>query len=292
VTGKVVCFLNYKGGVGKTVTAVNVACYLSLEHGKKVLIIDLDPQNSATFHLMPQDEEHRAYLGYGVAWKKWKESRGSLYDIFMSYAKKRKPPPIYDIIVTNVIEKGPTALKDNLHLLPSDIGLIDIDIYLDGLPMKGLDILSREIAKVRSDYDYVICDCPPNLYSLTKNGLFATDYYIIPVLPDYLSTLGIYELINRVELLEKAIGKRIDCRGIIFTRIDRRYSIHETRMHQIRHDDKLLKRDITPFENPIRNIASIQYAADYCLPLCVYAPSSPAASDFEAVAEEFIKRVG
>lgn len=292
MTAKVVCFLNFKGGVGKTVTAVNIACYLSLEYNKKVLIIDLDPQISATLHLMPQDDEHKAYLGYGTAWKTWKESQGTLYKIFMSYAKKRKPPPIYDIIVTKVIEKGPAALRENLHLLPGDMGLIDIDIYLNDLPLRGLDILSRVISKVKPDYDYIICDCPPNLYSLTKNGILATDYYMVPVLPDYLSSLGIYELLNRVEVLEKTAGRRISCGGIIFTRIDLRYSIHETRMRQIRHDDILLDKDITAFENPIRSIAAIQYAAENCLPICVYAPNSPAASDFEVVTREFVKRVG
>jgi chromosome partitioning protein len=292
MTAKVVCFLNFKGGVGKTVTAVNIACYLSLKYDKKVLIIDLDPQSSATFHLMPQDEEHKAFLGYGVSWRKWKESHGTLYDIFMSYAKKKKPPLLYDIVVTNLIEKGPVELRENLHLLPGDMRLIDIDIYLGGLPFHGLEILSQVISKVKPDYDYIICDCPPNLYSLTKNGVFATDHYMVPVLPDYLSTLGIYELVNRVEVLEKAKGSRISCGGIIFTRIDLRYSIHETRMNQIRHDDSLQERDITAFENPIRNIAAVQYAAENCLPICVYAPTSPAASDFEGVTKEFVKRVG
>ena len=292
MAAKVICFINYKGGVGKTVTAVNIGAYLSLKYDREVLIVDLDPQTSATFHLMPQDEDHREYLGYGKAWTEWKKDYGTLYDIFMSYAKKKKPSPIYDVIVTNLATRGPSRLAENLHLLPGDLELIDIDIYLERVPMKGLDILSRELEKIKTDYDYIICDCPPNLYSMTKNGLLASDHYIIPVLPDYLSTVGVYELIKRVELVEKAIGRRIDCKGIIFTKVDRRYAIHAIRMNQIRHDDRLLNRNITAFEAPLRNIAAVQYSAQACLPICVYAPNSPVASDFEAVAREFVERIG
>lgn len=286
-----VCLVNYKGGVGKTVTAVNIAAYLALEHRKRVLLVDLDPQTSATFHLMPQDEEHQKFLGYGIAWREWRRKHGTLYNILKAYADKKTPPPISEVIVRDVITRGDQRLRENLHLLPGDISLIDIDIYLEKLPLRGLDILSNELEKVKEDYAYILFDCPPNLYGMTKSGLFTCDHYVIPVLPDYLSTLGIYELVNRIEIVEKALGKRIDCKGVIFSRVDRRYAIHDMRMQQIKNDPKLLKRNITTFSDPVRNIAALQYSGEACLPVCVYAPLSLAALDYQAVTKEFKTRI-
>ena len=294
MVAKIVSFVNYKGGVGKTVTAVNIAAYTASDHDKKVLLVDLDPQTSATFHLMPQDAEHRRYLGRGTAWKDWKASHGTLNNIFQAYADQKTPPDIHDIIVPNVVSRGSRRLVQNLHILPGDIDLIDIDYKLEKLPMRGLDILSRELEKVKAQYDYILCDCPPNLYTMTKNGLFASDYFVIPVLPDYLSTLGIYELLKRVKIIERVLSRRIECKGIVFTKVQKIVVIHNMRMREIGRDSELQKLGIIPFKNYVRNLVGLQYAADQCLPICVfprYSPYFEPAQDYRDLASEFVARV-
>lgn len=293
MVAKTVSFVNYKGGVGKTATAVNIAAYIASDHDKKVLLVDLDPQTSATFHLMPQDSEHRGYLGHGTAWKDWKDSHGTLSNIFQAYADQKTPPDINDIIVPRVVTRGPRRLAQNLHVLPGDIDLIDIDYKLEKLPIRGLDILSRELEKVKGQYDYILCDCPPNLYTMTKNGLFASDYYVIPVLPDYLSTLGIYELLKRIKGMESVLGKRIECKGIVFTRVQKIVVIHNLRMREVERDSELQKLGISCFENYVRNLVGLQYAADQCLPICVfphYSPYLKPARDYQDLTTEFVAR--
>ena len=199
---KVVSFINYKGGVGKTTLASNIAADLALR-GKKVLCIDLDPQSNLTFSFY-KVEEWKNKLQNNMTIKKW-------YDDFVNRNKQEK---ISKYIVKP--SKVNTMVNKNLDIICSHLGLINIDLELATM-LAGASTkqqrnnffnvyshLRGELKELQDKYDIVIIDCPPNFNIITKNALVASDYYVVPAKPDYLSTLGFEELErNIVELVKE-----------------------------------------------------------------------------------------
>lgn len=172
---------------------------------------------------------------------------------------------------------------------------MDYELVLSSLPSTDkIGIIDKMFSEIKDNYDYIICDCPPNLYLLTRNGLFASDSYIIPVIPDYLSSVGIMELITRIESMSQAIVKRIPCKGIIFTKVrpGPYYTITQGRhMQSIRQNVELKKRGIECFENPIFEREDVRRALDERIPVCVFDPFSTSAQEFKDLTKWFIGRV-
>ncbi len=220
---QVVSVINFKGGVGKTTTAVEIGSALVKHHGRKTLLVDLDPQASATFYVMEQK-----------SWLTWKDSKGSTYDLFknrdISFSMR-------NAIVPDVLQgKAPVIGFD---LLPSTPDLIDIDLGLTDFI--SYNILQRYLDQVRNDYDYIICDCPPNFNPVTKNSLWASDAYIIPTVPDFLSTYGIGLLQRSVNKLVNPNAQKQQLKvpalgGIVLTRIRTNVTLHAAYCEQVRHD--------------------------------------------------------
>jgi chromosome partitioning protein len=145
----VISLLNMKGGVGKTTVAVNLAAYLARDHGKRVLLVDLDPQTNASLSLMPEK-----------AWSAWAAEHGTMADIFEvggegKRGKTDDPHKFKDCIVHNVVPEIP-----GLDLIPSHLKLTFLDLDLAARPGRER-ILGRSLDKVRGDYDMILCDCPP-----------------------------------------------------------------------------------------------------------------------------------
>ena len=199
---KVVSFINYKGGVGKTTLASNIAADLALR-GKKVLCIDLDPQANLTFSFY-RVEDWKNNLQNNMTIKKW-------YDDFVDRNNVEK--------ISSFIVK-PTKVNElvnkNLDLICSHLGLINIDLELATMLTGASTKQQRKnffnvyshlhlgLKELEDSYDIVIIDCPPNFNIITKNALVASDYYVVPAKPDYLSTLGFDELErNIVELVKE-----------------------------------------------------------------------------------------
>lgn len=189
---KVVSVINYKGGVGKTTIAANLASEMT-SRGKRVLVIDLDPQTNLTFSYMKVEE-----------WSKKYEKDRTIKYWFDSIIDGTVPIPSFkDLIVK----------KHGIDIICSHLGLIDVDIELAaGLSagterqhrnnfLKTYSYIKNELATLRENYDVVLFDCPPNFSIVTKNALIASDFYIVPAKMDYLSTLGINQLRNHVEHL-------------------------------------------------------------------------------------------
>ncbi len=220
---QVVSVINFKGGVGKTTTAVEIGSALAKHYGRKTLLVDLDPQASATFYVMEQK-----------SWLTWKDSKGSTYDLFknrdISFSMR-------NAIVPDVLQgKAPVIGFD---LLPSTPDLIDIDLGLTDFI--SYNILQRYLDQVRNDYDYIICDCPPNFNPVTKNSLWASDAYIIPTVPDFLSTYGIGLLQRSVNKLVNPNAQKQQLKvpalgGIVLTRIRTNVTLHAAYCEQVRHD--------------------------------------------------------
>src|SRR5436190_2770171 len=179
---KVVTIINFKGGVGKTTVSVELSTSLARFYGKRTLLVDLDPQASATFYVMEQ--EH---------WRQWSYRNGSTYNLFEQQGQFF---PIRNAIVQDVIQGRSTVF--GFDLLPSNPDLIDVDLRL--ADFMGYTVLQRYFDEIQDDYDYIICDCPPNFNPVTKNSLWASDAYIVPTVPDFLSTYGI-------GLLQRSVNK-------------------------------------------------------------------------------------
>ena len=213
---RIVSFINYKGGVGKTTIAVETAATLAKKYNFKILLVDLDPQTNASFYLVTEQ-----------AWEDWTQSSGSLKDVFQS-AINDQP---FDI--ANAIMKD---LYGCIDLLPSHLDLLSVDLELAAkwsaqsseAKMIVRDKLSQVIDSQK--YDFVIIDCPPNLNLVTQNALMLSDSYVVVCLPEYFSVRGISLIENQIGKMMEQINNNLArfgaepvpgpvLRGIIFNRI-------------------------------------------------------------------------
>ena len=218
---KIVSFINLKGGVGKTTTAVNVAATLA-NRGKRVLLIDLDPQTNATVSVIDQQE-----------WEKRHAAKQTLYHLFEDMLKGTNNFNIDNAIMTNV------GGINGLDLLPSSLYLVEIQDEIPDMDNKAyvshVDVLGNAISQVASNYEFIIIDCPPNLGAITLNGISISDYYIVPTVPDILSKIGISLIFNRIDNFKKRKKTcEIKLGGIVFTKIDNRTNLHKSTMQELR----------------------------------------------------------
>ena len=237
--GKVISF-KFKGG-GKT-TPTSSWEFLTFEFGKKVLVIDLDPQTNATILLIDQD-----------TWKNANENNKTIYQMFFDELNKTKAFNINDAIIKNT-----TNLRGgnkNLHLLPSSIDLIDISDRLSELDEnheindKSIPILSKHLTQELIDeYDYVLIDCPPNLGLITLNGIYVSDYYVIPVIPDILSTYGIPQMITKMDATTRKIKMlnpscNLSELGIIISKMIKNSGMHKRTLSDLKDRQNLSRND-------------------------------------------------
>lgn len=218
---KVVSFINLKGGVGKTTTAVNISSVLA-KRGEKVLVIDLDPQTNATVSLVDQNK-----------WQEVHDDGQTLYHLFNDRLNGTNEFNIDLAILKNV------GGIQGLDLLPSSIHFVEIQDNIPDMDTKAyvshVDVLGNTIEPIKSNYDYIIIDCPPNLGAITLNGISISDYYIVPTVPDILSKIGISLILNRIDSF---VSKKTSCKillgGIIFTKVDYRTNLHKSTMKELR----------------------------------------------------------
>lgn len=213
----VVSVINLKGGVAKTTTTVQLAECLASEFSKKVLVIDLDPQTNATIALINEE--------------KWEELDSIGQTLFHLFNDKLEKTKVFNI--DNAIQKAVSNLKiSHLDLLPSSIRFIDIQDKISDIPNKtGYSINPMEVLKTTihshlDEYDYVLVDCPPNLGFVTRNGIEISDYYLIPTIPDTLSTYGIPQIIKTINQFSIDRPLKIKCLGLLITKYDSRSSSH------------------------------------------------------------------
>ena len=208
---KIISFIDYKGGVGKTTTTYHIGCCLAEEHNKRVLMVDIDPQTNLTFLCAPVEE-----------WEKFKRRAGTIASMYSSF-QKRKALDTKRFIWKTPIKYGRTRI-DNLDLIPCDVELLGEDLGGGSLTgtFPGLEelrqnwkevlrerlFLKNALAEATDNYDYILIDCPPNLYLMTQNAIVASRWYVITAIPDHLSTIGLSILQRKVskigELVEKA----------------------------------------------------------------------------------------
>jgi chromosome partitioning protein len=210
----VISFINLKGGVGKTTTAVAVAEMLAHEDRKRVLLIDLDPQTNATVTLISEAQ--------------WEEMDVTGRTIAQLFEDRLNPQNTPKFDVEKAIVRGVSTINDGiarLDLLPSSIRLIDLQDRIPMIALSGnftanpLEILRVALQPIIERYDYIIIDCPPSLGTVTKNGLRISTGYVIPTIPDIVSTWGIYQIVDNVERFARDIDRPIPPLGIVATKV-------------------------------------------------------------------------
>jgi chromosome partitioning protein len=206
----VLSFINLKGGVAKTTTSIGVAEILAKELRKHVLYIDLDAQTNATINLIGE-----------VEWQRRNADGRTLAQLFLDKLRPELPPK-FDI--EQSIAHGVSTIDGGiarLDLLPSSIDFIDIQEKLPFVAMQGnyennpQDILRRSLSPVIDRYDFVIIDCPPSLGIVTKNGLRFSTHYVIPTIPDIVSTWGIFQIVANIADFAESTGRVIKPLGIV-----------------------------------------------------------------------------
>ena len=249
--GKVISVANQKGGVGKTTTTVNLSTLLA-KKGKKVLLIDTDPQGNAT-------------SGLGIT----KELENSVYDILVG-----------DTTFDETVQE--TAIK-NLKVCPSNISLAGAEVELVSM-MSREQRLKEKLDLVKEQYDYILIDCPPSLGLITLNAFTASDSVLIPVQCEYFALEGLGQLLNTVNLVKKHLNKNIEIEGALLTMYDARTNLSNQVVKEVKKyfEDKVYKTVIP------RNVR-LSEAPSYGMPISLYDPKSKGAKAYEKFAKELLK---
>ncbi|MBI3329014.1 MAG: AAA family ATPase [Nitrospinae bacterium] len=249
----VISTINLKGGVAKTTTTVAVAQMLAAEFRQRVLVVDLDPQTNATVMLIGDKR-----------WKELNEDHQTVAQLFQDALKGDQK--IFELQKSIQTRVGNVADVRRVALLPSSLDLIDVQEDL-ALMNRGrfhagdpTDVLRRALRSLleSGEYNFVLIDCPPSLGLVTLNGLRISDYYIIPTIPDFLSTYGVPQIVRRIAEFSEVIGKTIEPLGIVATKFRVQSPVHVNQL-------KLLKQetDAPLFKTVIPENSEIAGAAEY-----------------------------
>lgn len=251
--GKVIAFSNQKGGVGKTTTCVNMAAALSQE-GKRILLVDVDPQGNAT-------------SGLGINKSAIKKS---VYNVLIDELK-----PEEAIIKTEF---------SNLDLLPASIDLAGAEVELVYI-MSREKRLSDALEGLKKKYDYIVIDCPPSLGLLTINALSAADDVIIPIQCEYYALEGLAQLMNSIKLVEKHLNANLKINGVVLTMYDSRALISRQIADEIKNffGSKV-------YDPPIPRNIRVSEAPSHGLPVVMHDPKSAGAKAYALLAKEFLNR--
>ena len=251
--GKVIVFSNQKGGVGKTSTCVNMSYCLALQ-GKKVLMIDMDPQGNAT-----------TGLGFNKG-----AIKSSVYNVIVD------DMPIKDAIVQTEIE--------NLSILPSSIDLAGAEVELVYIKNREKRLFDA-VKEIKKDYDYITIDCPPSLGLLTINALTVGDGLIIPIQCEYFALEGLSQIINSIKLVKKHLNAKLEITGVCLTMYDGRALISRQIAEEIRgfFGEKVFKTVIP------RNIR-VSEAPSYGVPVMLHDPKCAGAKAYCSLTNEFLEK--
>ena len=250
---KIIAFTNQKGGVGKTTTCVNLATYLAA-YGKRVLLVDMDPQGNATT---------------GVGYEKTKDME-TFYDVIVG-----------ETTIAAVIKE--TNIK-NLHILPSNVDLAGAEIDL--VQMENREkILSNQFDKIKDKYDYIFIDCPPSLGLITVNALTATNSVIIPIQCEFYALEGLSQLMNTIRLVKQYYNPKIEIEGVILTMKDSRSNLVNQVAKEIK--DFFGKK---VYDTVIPRNVRLAEAPSHGLPIYLYDNRSSGGVAYNDLSREFLRR--
>ncbi|MBC2330572.1 AAA family ATPase [Listeria swaminathanii] len=249
---KVIALANQKGGVGKTTSSVNLSSSLAFL-GKKVLLVDIDPQGNAS-------------SGVGV---NKGEIEHCIYDVLVD-----------DVAIQDVLQK--TDL-DNLNVIPATIQLAGAEVEL--VPAISREIrLKKAIDSIRDDYDYVIIDCPPSLGLLTLNALTAADSVLIPVQCEYYALEGLSQLLNTIRIVQKHLNEDLQIEGVLLTMLDARTNLGIQVIEEVK---KYFQNKV--FSTIIPRNVRLSEAPSHGKPILLYDAKSKGAEVYLELAKEVVE---
>jgi chromosome partitioning protein len=249
---KTIAIANQKGGVGKTTTAINLSSSLA-STGKRILLIDIDPQGNAT-------------NGFGFEQNKLEKTT---YEVLIGKEE------IEDAILQTEIP--------NLSLLPANINLVGAEIELVNFVGRE-KILKQRIAPIKNQYDFIIIDCPPSLGLLTVNALTCADSVLIPVQCEYYALEGLSKLLNTIHMVRKALNPELGIEGVLLTMFDSRLRLS----NQVAAEIWKLFGD-KAFKTVINRNVRLSEAPSHGKPIILYDPSSVGCKNYLDLAKEILK---
>ena len=249
--GKTIAIANQKGGVGKTTTSINLSASLAAK-GKKVLVIDTDPQGNTT-------------SGFGV---EKNDLDNTVYELMLSECS------IKECILKDVI--------DGVSIIPSNVNLAAAEIELIGVDRKEY-ILKREVEWIKDSFDYIIIDCPPSLSMLTINAMTTADTVLVRIQCEYYALEGLSQLIHTINLVKERLNPDLDIEGVVFTMYDSRTNLS---MQVVENVKSNLSQKV--FQTLIPRNIRLAEAPSYGMPINAYDPKSAGAEAYMQLAEEVI----
>lgn len=251
--GRIIAIANQKGGVGKTTTSINLSSCIA-EMGKKVLVIDLDPQGNTT-------------SGLGVDKN---EVENTVYELMLDECSVNA-----SIVKTSI---------DNLNLISSNVNLAGAEIELIDVKDKEY-VLKNKIDYVKDDYDFIIIDCPPSLNMLTINAMTTANTVLVPIQCEYYALEGITQLIHTIDLVQSRLNPLLTMEGVVFTMYDGRTNLSNDVVDNVKNNLK------TKIYNTIipRNI-KLAEAPSHGLPINLYDSRCTGTESYRLLAKEVVKR--
>ena len=250
---KIIAIANQKGGAGKTTSSINFTAALAAK-GKKVLLIDADPQGNAT-------------SGYGI---NKNELENTIYELMLGECS------VQDVIIKDVIE--------NVSIIPANVNLAAIEIELIDTNRKEF-ILKNEIDFISEKYDFIIIDCPPSLSTLTVNAMTTADSVLVPIQCEYYALEGLSQLIYTVNLVRERLNPNLDIEGVVFTMYDSRTNLS---MQVVENVKSNLSQHV--FDTVIPRNIRLAEAPSYGIPINKYDAKSAGAEAYDNLAVEIINR--
>ncbi len=252
--GRTIAIANQKGGVGKTTTAINLSSCLA-ELGKKIMVIDLDPQGNTT-------------SGFGLDKN---EIEDTVYELMLGECSIKE-----SMVSPENIE--------NLTVIPSNVNLAGAEIELLGINDKEY-ILKNAVDYIKDDFDYIIIDCPPSLNMLTVNAMTTADTILVPIQCEYYALEGISQLIHTIDLVQERLNPNLQIEGVVFTMYDARTNLSSDVVETVKENlNAVVYQTIIP-----RNVRLAE-APSHGLPINIYDPKSAGAESYRNLAKEIINR--
>lgn len=255
IMGKIISFSNQKGGVGKTTSCVNIAAAVALK-GKRVLIVDFDPQSNATSAL-------------GVFDKRLKDS---IYDVLSDR-----------IDISDAVRQSEIS---GLDYIPSSSDLAGAEMELSRIVIGRERVLEEKLSGIKDSYDLIFLDCPPSLGLLTVNALTASDGVIVPIQCEFFALEGLSQMMNTVKLIKKHLNDRLEITGVILTMYDGRSKLSKGVLDEILRvfGDKV-------FDAKIPRNVRLAEAPSFGKPIALYDKKCAGAIAYDALAKEFLLRL-